>query len=203
MPSPVALRVDAAYRARLRALREAAVQRIATEWGLLTLDQLEERFPGFVERAVKALAAAQVQGVTATRAYLRSMVRAETRQVLDLAPPTGVAGSSEAGSLSDGFAPVRSMVYENLGRTKDPVAAMGLGLFLVSRMTDNEVTRAVDTEMIAQATAPDSPIRGWVGTVYGATDPCTGNVGFHTFDVPMYRHPGCKCDRTVAFGEIA
>lgn len=187
----------------MRALREAAVRRISTEWGALTLDQLEDRFPGFVERAVKALAAAQVQGVTATRAYLRSMVRAETRRAIELRPTSGVAGTSEAGSLADAFAPVRPMVYENLGRTKDPIAAMSLGLALVSRMVDNEVTRAVDTEMIAQATVPDSPVKGWVGTVYGATDPCTGNAGFHTFDEAMYRHPGCKCDRSVAFGEIA
>lgn len=176
--------------------------RIATEWGLLTLDDLDARFPGFVDRAVKALEAAQVQGVTATRAYLRGMIQAETRRPFELPPRTDVVGTSEAGSLSDAFAPVRPMVYENLGRTKDGIAAMGLGLALVSRMADNEVTRAIDTELVAQATDPRSGVRGWIGHVYGATDPCTSNAGFHTFDQQMFRHPGCKCDRSVAIGEI-
>jgi hypothetical protein len=201
--TPLAVRLDAAYRARIRALRSTATRRIETEWGALTIDQLDERFPGFVERAAKALVAAQVQGVIATRAYLRGMVRAEAREAFELAPRTEVVGTSETGTISEGMAPIRSMVFGKLGESKDPDAAMAMGLYLVGRFADNEVTRAVDTEMTAQATAEGSPVKGWVGTVYGSTDACTGNAGFHTFDEPMYRHPGCKCDRSVAFGEIA
>jgi len=203
VPSPLAVRLDAAYRARIRTLRSTAVRRIETAWGALTIDQLDERFPGFVERAAKALEAAQVQGVTATRAYLRGMVRAETRQAFELAPRTPVVGTSEAGTIPEGLAPIRSMVFGKLGESKDPEAAMAMGLYLVGRFADNEVTRAVDTEMTAQATAPESPVKGWVGTVYSASDRCTSNAGFHTFAESMYRHPGCRCDRSVAFEETA
>lgn len=175
------------YRLRLRALRAEVARQLGIAYSKVTEDDIRASFEAMTPLAVRTITAGQASAQTLTRAYVRGVGGFDPISV----PP--LAGTSAAGSMTDGLAGIVPLILTSIAKGASPSDALLAGGGYVDRLADNELTRVVDAEIDGQA----AKLRGWQGIVYGASDECAGNEGFHTFGEQMIRHPHCRCDREI------
>jgi hypothetical protein len=156
----------------------------------VTEAEIEASYAEFVPLGARAITAGQGASQTLTRAYLRS-ISGE-----DPLPVATLAGTSKKGTITDALTGLAPFMLAAIAKGATPADAVNVtGAYFVDRLADNEMTRVVDREIDGQK----SRATGWIGITSAPKDACTGNAGFHRFDDPIYRHPGCNCEREVVF----
>jgi len=192
---------DAAYRKRLSAIRQAVLDRLATQYRDVNAEDIEASFASFVARSAPVIRSGQRSAQFLAAAFLRSAVRAETRRPFETVRSPVVPGQTQYGeALEDGMAAIPSMVLGAIGKGKAADDALEYGSYLVGRFADSEVTATADAEVVQQAKA--ARIIGWNGIVSGTACPnCQSrNTGFHDWETPIYRHGACTCSMELVFG---
>ena len=142
----------------------------------------------FVPVAARTITAAQSSAQTLTHAYLRGLGGG-------LVASPFLAGTSKSGTVTLALVGIVPIILAAIKNGSTPKDALTLGAAHVTRTADNELTRVVDAETDYQAER--GKYAGWIGHSYNSKDACVTNDGFHTFDVKMYRHPSCRCDREL------
>jgi len=181
--------VTRAYLLRQRQMREEMLRRLGEQYRLVRAEDISATFEErFTPVAARTITAAQGQAQTLTRAYLRGI-----GGVLVASP--FLAGTSAKGMIAAALIGIVPVILAAIRDGSKPEDALTLGAAYVDRTADNEYTRVIDSETDWQAER--GQYAGWIGHSYNSRDACVGNDGFHTFDVKMYRHPSCRCDREL------
>lgn len=137
----------------------------------------------FAPSAGDTLTGAQSSAETLTASYLGE-------PVID-----SLAGTTEVGATpTNVYASLLDRLYESIRSGAGLAEVLALGQYLATRVTDNEISRVTDTtfERLGRGKA-----KAWRGITHGPSDECVRNAGIHSFAEPMFRHPGCRCERVV------
>lgn len=194
MPAPPADRLLEAYRRRVAAVHALVDRQVLELFGDIDPDAIADSFRDFVDKAAPVIAAGQQSTAALAAAFMRAYLFARTGRLVDLENLDEIAGTRPDGTpIADGMGAFGPMV---LGRIADGAAAaqaLDFGRYLATRFADGELTSAGDRAIAGQVER-SGRFRTWEGLVsQGACDPCAANAGIHPIDVPIYRHPGCRC----------
>lgn len=192
--------LEAAYRSQLAAVRARVVAIVEQAYSQDIDDAaILDSFDAFAERVAPTIAAGQDAAQSLTLAFLASLAASEGVE-FDPIPDPDIPGTNYQGKpLREAMGAIGGTILQAIGNGANTRDAIGIGQTHLNEFADNEVRGAADREQERQNERPE--VTGWRGVVSGGgCERCQVNAGTHSLDEPIYRHPGCDCERVPVFG---